>query len=83
MVKRIYQIADVHIPTFKKLEMYSEQLEKLVNNIKEDFSGNNLKKEEARIVICGDLVNSKNNVTNELNVFVSSFIIISQKSQFF
>jgi DNA repair exonuclease SbcCD nuclease subunit len=74
MIKRIYQIADVHIPTYQKLEMYSEQLEKLVKSIQEDVDKNGFQPEEMRIVICGDLVNSKNTVTNELTVFVSSFI---------
>ena len=74
MIKKIYQIADVHIPTYQKLDIYEEQIKKLVSNIKEDFDNSNLESEEARIVICGDLVNSKNNVTNELNVFASSFI---------
>lgn len=74
MIKRIYQIADVHIPTYQKLEMYSEQLQKLIYNIDEDARNSGLPSDEMRIVICGDLVNSKNNVTNELNVFASSFI---------
>lgn len=73
-IKRIYHIADVHIPTFQRLEMYVEQLNKLVDNIREDSEKSGLKPEEMRIVICGDLVNSKNNVTNELNVFASMFI---------
>lgn len=74
MVKRIYQIADVHIPTYQRLEMYSEQLQKLIDNISEDAEKCGLPPEEMRIAICGDLVNSKNIVTNELNVFASSFI---------
>jgi DNA repair exonuclease SbcCD nuclease subunit len=73
-IKRIYQIADTHIPTYQKLEMYSEQLQKLIDRIDEDACESGLKKDEIRIVICGDLVNSKNIVTNELNVFASSFI---------
>ena len=74
MIKKIYHIADVHIPTYEGLEKYSEQLNILIDNIKENAEKSNLSKEEMRIVICGDLVNSKNRVTNELNVFTSSFI---------
>lgn len=75
MIKKIYQIADVHIPTYEGLNgKYSEQISKLVNSIKDDAENSGLNKDEIRIVICGDLVNSKNMVTNELNVFVSSFI---------
>lgn len=73
-IKRIYQIADTHIPTYQKLDMYAEQLEKLVKSISEDMAEKSLSPKEARIVICGDLVNSKNMVTNELNVFASNFI---------
>ena len=72
--KRIYQIADVHIPTYQRLEMYSSVLETLVESIEEDARNSGLEQDEMRIVICGDLVNSKNVVTNELNVFASSFI---------
>ena len=73
-IKRVYQIADVHIPTYQRLDMYVEQLNKLVDSIKEDAGKSGLSDEEMRIVICGDLVNSKNIVTNELNVFASMFI---------
>jgi DNA repair exonuclease SbcCD nuclease subunit len=73
-IKRIYQIADVHIPTYQRLDMYEEQLGKLIASIREDVEKCELKPGEIRIVICGDLVNSKNTVTNELNVFTSTFI---------
>lgn len=74
MIKKIYQLADIHIPTYQKLEMYATQLEKTVQLIAQDAEASGLQRDEMRIVICGDLVNSKNTVTNELNVFVSSFI---------
>jgi len=73
-IKRVYQIADVHIPTYQRLEMYMEQLNKLVDSIRENADNSGLSEDEMRIVICGDLVNSKNIVTNELNVFASMFI---------
>jgi DNA repair exonuclease SbcCD nuclease subunit len=74
MIKRVYQIADVHIPTYQRLEMYMTQLNKLVESIRKDAEESGLGQDEMRIVICGDLVNSKNLVTNELNVFTSMFI---------
>lgn len=74
MVKKIYQIADVHIPTYEGLKKYESQISLLINSIKEDAINSNLEKDEMRIVLCGDVVNNKNRVTNELNVFVSSFI---------
>lgn len=74
LVKRIYQLADIHIPTYQKLDMYATQLGKVTGSIEEDFARSGLAPEEARIVICGDLVHSKNLVTNELNTFASTFI---------
>ena len=74
MIKKIYQISDVHIPTYEGLDKYSDQLNILIDDIRQNSLTSGLKKEEMRIVICGDLVNSKNRVTNELNVFTSKFI---------
>lgn len=74
MIKRIYQLSDIHIPTYQKLDIYSEQLNKVITSISEDATKSGLQPEEMRIVICGDLVHSKNIVTNELNVFLSLFI---------
>ena len=74
IIKRIYQLSDIHIPTYQKLDIYSEQLNKVITSISEDATKSGLQPEEMRIVICGDLVHSKNIVTNELNVFVSLFI---------
>ena len=74
MAKRIYQIADLHIPPYKRIEMYSEQLNRIVSMISEDFAKSGLDESEVRIVICGDLVDSKNLVTNELNITASKFI---------
>ena len=74
IIKRIYQLSDINIPTYQKLDIYSEQLNKVITSISEDATKSGLQPEEMRIVICGDLVHSKNIVTNELNVFVSLFI---------
>lgn len=74
MIKKIYQLADVHIPNYRKMDMYVDQLEKVVNAIKENAKKSKLRPEEMRIVICGDLVDSKNNVSNELYDFVASLI---------
>lgn len=74
MIKRIYQIADVHIPTYNKKDMYYDQLQKLIDEIRNDVDSSGLDGDEIRIVICGDLVNSKNQVTNELYDFTSYFI---------
>ena len=75
MIKKIYQLADVHIPTYRNMEMYETQLGKLVSMIQEDVEKSNLTADEMRIVICGDLVNSKNTVTNELDIYTDSLIL--------
>ena len=71
-IKIVIHIADIHIRQFQRLEEYSEQLEKVVNKCKEITK--NYEKEEIRIVISGDLVHSKNNISNELMVFASFFL---------
>lgn len=72
MIKRIYQISDVHIRTFRDLDKYGEVLTDFIEELKEDAS--HFKPEEVRIVICGDLLHNKNNLTPELIVFASTFI---------
>lgn len=72
MVKLIIGIADLHIPNFKGIEEYTEQLSKLIDELKEKTSSYN--KEEVRIVLLGDLIHNKNNVSNELISLASSFI---------
>ena len=41
MIKRIFCIADVHIPNYRRLEEYSEQLQKLTNDITAKSEGLN------------------------------------------
>ena len=71
-IKCIIHLADIHIRNFQRLEEYSEQLTKVVDKCKEIAS--EYKKEEVRIVISGDLVHSKNTISNELIVFASYFL---------
>lgn len=71
-IKRIIHIADVHMKNFQRLEEYSEQLTKVVDKCKEIAS--NYNKDEIRIVISGDLLHSKNNISPELIVFSSFFL---------
>lgn len=72
MIKCIIHLADIHIRNFVRLEEYSEQLTKVVDKCNEIAS--KYKKEEVRIVISGDLVHSKNTISNELMVFASYFL---------
>lgn len=71
-IKCIIHLADIHIRNFQRLEEYSEQLTKVVDKCKEIASDYN--KEEVRILIAGDLVHSKNTISNELMVFASYFL---------
>ena len=72
MIKLVIQIADVHIHNLHRHEEYAEQFDKLINKCKELTS--KYKKDEVRILICGDLVHQKNDISNELIVFSSAFL---------
>jgi DNA repair exonuclease SbcCD nuclease subunit len=72
MIKKIMQIADIHVRNFIRHEEYGEQLEKLIEKCQKEMEG--LEYHEGRILICGDLVHSKNNISNELIMFVSAFM---------
>lgn len=71
-IKQIIQIADVHLRCIQRMEEYTEQLTKLLDKIQEITRP--FKKEEVRIVICGDLLHQKNTLSPELIVFASTFI---------
>ena len=71
-IKVIIHIADIHIRNFVRLEEYSEQLTKVIDKCKEIAT--KYEKDEVRIVISGDLVHSKNTISNELIVFASFFL---------
>ena len=71
-IKCVMHLADIHIRNFARLEEYSEQLAKVIAKCEEIAS--KYDKEEVRIVISGDLVHSKNTISNELMVFASYFL---------
>ena len=72
MIKKIIHIADVHIRNFQRLEEYTAKLNELNEKIGEITK--EYRNEEVRIVISGDIVHSKNTISNELIAFVSSWI---------
>ena len=74
MVKRIYQIADIHIPQYQRLEMYTAQIQKVLQSINDDFNESGLNPEEVRIVLCGDIVDAKNQISPELLYLAGNFI---------
>lgn len=72
MIKKLIHLGDTHIRTFKYHDEYKEVLTNLINQAKElvkDFS-----REEVRIVHCGDIFHSKNNITNEQILFGAWFL---------
>lgn len=72
MIKCVIHTADIHIRNVLRHEEYSEQLLKFISKCKEIAS--KFDKDEVRIVIAGDLVHQKNNISNELFTFTSTFI---------
>jgi DNA repair exonuclease SbcCD nuclease subunit len=72
MIRKIIHLADVHIRPFLRLEEYTLKLNELNEKIKEEIEGYNY--DEIRIVVSGDIVHSKNIISNELIAFVSAWI---------
>ena len=69
MIKLVIHCSDIHIRPYQRLNEYAEQLQKFVDKCKE--IAEHYKREEIRILISGDLVHSKNDVSNELMTFAS------------
>lgn len=72
MIKIVIHTADIHIPKIKRQDEYAEQLTRFIEKCKEITAP--YKREEVRIVISGDLFDSKNAINNELIVFTSAFL---------
>lgn len=72
MIKCVIHCSDIHIRNFQRLNEYADQLTKFVEKCKEIAA--NYEREEVRIVISGDLVHQKNNISNELMTFSSFFL---------
>ena len=72
MIKKIIHLADIHIRNFQRLEEYTSKMNELKEKIAEITKPYKL--EEVRILIAGDIVHSKNSISNELIAFVSSWI---------
>lgn len=72
MIKCIIHCADIHIHNYQRHEEYGEQLGKFVQICGE--IAQKYEPGEVRILIAGDLVNQKNNISNELMVFGSLFL---------
>ena len=72
MIKKIIHTGDIHIQNFRRLEEYQIQLQKFIDECKKivDQYG----KDEVRIVIAGDLVHSKSELSPECYTLSSWFL---------
>lgn len=71
-VKKIIACADVHIRNFLRQDEYGEQLTNFIEMCREIAS--HYERDEVRIVIVGDILHQKNNISPELISLVSLFI---------
>jgi DNA repair exonuclease SbcCD nuclease subunit len=71
MIKKIIHIGDLHFKTYKRHEEFKEQFQKLFDFISE--LRNNYSHDELRVAICGDIVDQKINVSNELTLILAWF----------
>ncbi len=72
MIKKVIFIADIHIRNYKRLDEYKIQLKKLISeceNIANEYGS-----EHIRIVILGDLLHNKLDISGEGYVVASQFL---------
>jgi len=77
MVKKIVHIADLHIRTIQMHDLYREQFETLIDEIREHnivWHQENIQYEEIRIVVAGDIAHQKINISNEQLLLTSWFL---------
>ena len=77
MIKFIVHIADLHIRTIQMHDLYKEQFEKLIEEIREhsiQWTSEGVEWNEIRIVIAGDIAHQKINISNEQLLLTSWFL---------
>ena len=77
MVKKIIHIADLHIRTIQMHDLYREQFETLIWEIREHnikWHQEGIQYEEIRIVVAGDIAHQKINISNEQLLLTSWFL---------
>ena len=72
MVKKIIHTGDIHIRNLRRIDEYQEQLNKFIDECKRISS--NYSPEEIRIVIAGDIVHNKLDISGEGYVLTSWFL---------
>ena len=68
MIRKIFQVSDIHIRNFKRHDEYRRVFEKLYDYIRENFTQDDL------ICLTGDIVHAKTDVTPELVEEVQAFL---------
>ena len=74
MIKYIIHISDIHVRTNKYHELYEEQFNLLYDEINNFIKSLKLEPWELRLVITGDLVHNKLNISNEQILLLSRFL---------
>lgn len=72
MVTKIIHVADIHIRNLKRMDEYQAQLQKFIDNCKEIVKENGA--EQTRIVVAGDLVHNKLDISGE-GYILSSWLL--------
>ena len=72
MVTKIIHAADIHIRNLRRMEEYQEQLQKFIDECKAVAEENG--KDETRIVIAGDLLHNKLDISGEGYLLASWFL---------
>lgn len=73
MIKKIIACADVHIRNFKRMDEYQAMLEKFVSECK-NIVGQLNTSDEARIIIAGDVLHNKLDISGEGYILASWFL---------
>jgi DNA repair exonuclease SbcCD nuclease subunit len=72
MIKKIIHLSDIHVRTFQLHDLYKNQFQIFLNEIR--FVTKDLSIDELRIVITGDLVHNKINISNEQMLLIAWFL---------
>jgi DNA repair exonuclease SbcCD nuclease subunit len=76
-VKKIIHLADIHIRTFRMHDEYKDVFKTLIKDIKDNIEG--YERDEARILIAGDLVHQKIVISNEQLILGTWFLRALEK----
>lgn len=74
MVKKIIALSDIHIYNFIRHNEYQEVFQKLFQQCQDVVNSVDGGKDDVRIVVCGDIVNSKNDISPEAYMLTSWFL---------